>query len=543
MSPLDFLRDYSSLCVRELAVTPDLVLVAADAIESAASCPACGAGSGRVHSRYTRTVADLPWQGRRVVLRLTVRRFRCRTPGCRRAIFGERFPQVIAPYAHTTARLAGTHRAIGLALGGEAGSRLADRLAVPTSPDTILRRATAAASAAPHPTPRVLGVDDFAFRKGRTYGTILVDLERRRVVDLLPDRTADTLAEWLRSHPGVEVVSRDRASAYADAATGAVPHAAQVADRFHLLVNVREAVDQVLARHMTAVRDALADPAAEGSPDPPPSVAPAPMPDPPHVERRRQATAGRRDRRRERYDEVLRLRAGGATVRDIAAALRMSGRTVVRFLKVGPTPDRPSGQLRPSGLDPFRAYLDERLTAGCRNARTLHRELRGRGYTGGYDPVRRAVRQRTGADGRRRRCGPIRPRAELPSSRRLSFAVARRPDRRSDDERRSIECLRAASGAVSTAVDLGERFSAVVRDRSVSGRTDGLGSAAASGVPEFAGLARSMTRDLAAVRAGVAGAWSNGQVEGQVHRLKLVKRSGYGRAGFALLKARVLNTG
>jgi transposase len=538
MSPLDLFREFPALCVRELAVTPDAIHIAADATARTAACPGCGCPTERVHGRYSRTLADLPWQGRRVVLRVAARRFRCPAPGCRRAVFCESLA-VAARHARTTDRLAGAHRAIGFAVGGEAGSRLAQHLAMPTSPDTLLRRVKPAPASA-RPTPRVLGVDDFAFRKGASYGTILVDLERRCVVDLLPDRTAETLAAWLRRHPGVEVVSRDRASAYAQAATDAAPHATQVADRFHLLANVRQAVEQVLARHPGAARDALADPPPAAPPAPLP---PIPEPDPPHVQRKRAAAEGRRQRRHERYEEVRRLREAGASIRAIAAALRMGRANVVRFLKVGHTPDGRASRTAPSRLDRFRGYLDERVWAGCRNARVLHRELRERGYEGGYDQVRRAIRKRTGADGRLRLRGPVRPRADVPTPRRLSFAVASRPDRRPDGERARVERLRGAGGAVSAAVDLGERFAAVVRDRSADGLAEWVVAADASGVPEFRGLARSMRQDIAAVGAGVTGAWSNGQVEGQVNRLKLVKRAMFGRAGFALLRARALNTG
>lgn len=250
-------------------------------------------------------------------------------------------------------------RAIGFALGGEAGSRLSERLALPTSPDTILRRVKAAPAPA-HPTPRVLGVDDFAFRRGQTYGTILVDLERRCVVDLLPDRTAVAVADWLRTHPGVEVVSRDRASAYAQAAAAAAPQAAQVADRFHLLTNVREAGERVLARHATAVRDALADPPAAGPRTPPPVE----DPEPPHRRREREEVAGRRAARRARYERARELRDQGYSVRRIARALRMSPGTILRYLRAGHVADWRPGRPSLGRLDPYRGYLDEQLAAG-----------------------------------------------------------------------------------------------------------------------------------------------------------------------------------
>jgi transposase len=259
-------------------VTPDLIGIAAAAARPAAPSSCCGTPSDGIHGRHVRTVANLPWHGRWVILHIKARRFRCRTAGCDRPIFCERPPTVLARHARGTGRLAEALRAIGFSLGGEAGSRLRGRLAVPASPDTLLRQ-VAAVAAVRHPTPRVLRADDPAFRKGRTHGTILVDLERRRPVDLLPDRTADTLADWLWQRPGLEMIRRDRASAYAQAAADASPKADRVADPLHLLANVRGAVERVLARHPAEVRDALADPTAES----PPLPAPAPEPDPPHV--------------------------------------------------------------------------------------------------------------------------------------------------------------------------------------------------------------------------------------------------------------------
>lgn len=540
MSPLDLLTPEAGLAVTAVTVTPDLIAIAAATHAPTANCPRCDRPSDRVHSRYTRTAADLPWQGRRVILRVTVRRFRCRTAGCDRALFCERLPAILMPHARTTDRLTDAHRSIGFALGGEAGSRLAAHLALPTSPDTLLRRVKAAPRPE-YPTPRVLGVDDFAFRKGTTYGTILIDLERGCVVDLLPDRTADTLAAWLRRHPGVQVVSRDRASAYAQAATAAAPEAIQVADRFHLLVNVRDATERVLARHATVIRDTLrvadeaaATPAASAPPTPEPDRLPSP---------RRQAIAGRRDRRRERYEQARQLHGEGHSLRAIARALRMSPGTILSYLRTGHVADWRPGRTGPSQLDPFREHIDRRVGEGCSNARELHRELRGLGYTGGYDQVRRAIRRRTDRDGRSRASGPIRVRVEIPSARRLSFEVIRRPTERDAGASQRVDRLRGVGGVVRTAIDLAEQFAAMVRGRSTDALGGWLEQVATSGVPEFRGLGRSIRQDEAAVRAGLSEPWSNGPVEGRIGRLKLIKRSMYGRAGFALLKARVLNSG
>ena len=193
-----------------------------------ASCPLCGVETWRVHSRYTRKLAEEPVLGHSVHLQMTVRRFLCSTSSCPRRIFAEPLDDFAAKHARTTAGLAQTHRAIGAALGGEAGARLAAKTAMPTSPDTLLRRVKQANISSPKPL-RFVGIDDWAWCKGQRYGTIVVDLETSAVVDLLPDRDAATVSAWLRAHPGVELVSRDRSSAYSQAASEAAPKAQQVA--------------------------------------------------------------------------------------------------------------------------------------------------------------------------------------------------------------------------------------------------------------------------------------------------------------------------
>jgi transposase len=221
-----------------------------------APCPLCGTDAHRVHSRYTRRLADLPCFGRTVRLQVAVRRFSCPEPSCPRRIFAERLAGFAAPLARTTARLRQTHAAIGCALGGEAGARLTRSLALPTSPDTLLRRVKEFGDG-PLPPPRFVGIDDWAWRKGQRYGTIVVDLERSRVIDLLPDRDAETVKKWLKKHPDVELISRDRWSDYAQAAAEAAPDAQQVADRWHLLKNLREAIERLFERESGTIAQAL----------------------------------------------------------------------------------------------------------------------------------------------------------------------------------------------------------------------------------------------------------------------------------------------
>jgi transposase len=530
----------SGLAVTSVSITPEVIAIAAASIAISAACPSCGAPSDRLHSRYIRTVADLPWQGRRVILRLAVRKFRCRTGGCARAVFCERLPAVLPPHARATERLSDVHRALGFALGGEAGARLAERLAVPTSPDTLLRRvrATGLPEAA---AARVLGIDDFAFRKGQRYGTILVDLERRRVIDLLPDRESATLADWLRRHAGAEVVSRDRASAYAQAARDAAPGAAQVADRWHLLGNLRDAVEGVFQQRASAIRALLTDESATDAP------APATTALPPQARRGRRAEArhaGHR-RRQELFECVRQMCRDGTSLRQIARTLRLHFNTVARYVSSDECPDWNPGRRGPRGLDAHADFIRQRLGDGCRAAAAIHRELQARGYRGASSVVRAYVRELRAEMGlpaaRPSRPTSPRPAAPIPSPRRLAGMVIRRPADRPGDEKRVLDRLRTGDAATGEGIELAEAFAAALRERRGDAWDDWLSRAERSSVPGMRTFARGLRLDEAAVRAAFSSPWSNGQVEGQINRLKLTKRAMFGRASFDLLKARALH--
>jgi transposase len=235
----------AGLKLEQIKVEHHYISMTMNMVSPTARCPLCARSANRVHSHYTRTVADLPWGSFIVRLRLHIRKFFCLFSGCPRRIFAERLPELVVPYARRTIRQGEIVRVVGLAVGARAGSRLAKRLQLLVSPSTLLRllRQT------PQPTyatPRVLGVDDFARRKGTTYGTILVDLEKHCPIEMLPTRSAEALAVWLRKHPGIEIITRDRSTEYTRGITEGAPNAVQVADKFHILCNLRDALERVL---------------------------------------------------------------------------------------------------------------------------------------------------------------------------------------------------------------------------------------------------------------------------------------------------------
>ncbi len=304
-------------------------------------CPDCHQPSNRIHSRYTRRLADLPCQGRAVRLLIQVRRFFCDAPACSRKTFAEAFPGVAPKHARRTSRQAESLCAIAYALGGRAGARLVTRLSMPTSRYTLLRLIRQA-SAPPFPTPRVLGVDDFAWKKGDRYGTILVDLEAHHVVDVLPDREAETFVIWLKTHPGVQVISRDRAGTYADGARRGAPQAIQVADRFHLLLNLTTALQKFFERKQDSLQRLAAEDKAVPKAAPPDKIAARPasstseVPPLTATEAQRQ---GRRARRQSRYEEVIKLHQQGMSQVAIAALVGLDRDTVRRYIHAPSLPE------------------------------------------------------------------------------------------------------------------------------------------------------------------------------------------------------------
>lgn len=509
-----------------------------------APCPLCGRRARRTHSWYGRALADLPWGEHAVAVQLRVRKLFCDNTRCKRRIFTERLPGVAAPWARKTARLSERLTAMGLALGGAAGARLGHGTGLATSRNTLLRLVRRA-PLPPNATPKALGVDDWALRKRHTYGTVLVDLDRHRPVALLPDREADTLAAWLRKHPGVEVISRDRASAYAAGGRSGAPDAVQVADRFHLLQNLAEALELAFTGHARELRDAeqarRQDRVAEGGP-----VRPDPPPPP---KRPLVMAAARREQRMATHQQVWDLYRQGWPGEEIARHLGIGRTTTYRHLKSEAFPERKGrSDAGRSSMDPWRDWIIERWNRGQRNGRQTLRDLRAKDFTGNYATVLRYLNRlrdaQQGAAPHRLRISPGLPLVATPKQvltpRTAAWTVLRPPDRRGSEAEALLARLREAAPILATAVTLAEEFAALVRGRKPERLDPWLQRAQDSAVPPLQRFARRMSSDYDAVRAAVTLAWSNGQVEGQINRLKTIKRQMYGRASLDLLERRFL---
>ncbi|MDQ5827778.1 MAG: ISL3 family transposase [Chloroflexota bacterium] len=485
--------------------------------------------SGHVHSRYMRTLADLPVGKQRVMLHLHVRRFFCRNAACARHIFCERLPSVAPAYRRQTNGLYHALQQIGLALGGKPGARLATTLQMPTSWMTVLRRVRMLASPT-SVTPRVLGVDDWSWCKGRRYGTILVDLEQHRPVDVLPDRTAASLAAWLTAHPGVEIISRDRGGAYADGARQGAPQALQVADRFHLVKNIGDCLEHLLHRKHADLRraaQAAATPGASSTPDV------TTLPAPTGGRGQRQAQPVVPTRRQQRYADIQQLHAQGMSIHGIARTLHLARNTVRSSLRADECPPAVP-PVRASLLTPYEPYLWQRWQAGCHNAIQLWHEIKPQGFRGGISIVKdRVAPWRTQSALRR---------MQRWSPRHTMWLLRQPATALQPQETAYIAALVTRCPDIAQAQRLTREFIAMVHARDSAALVEWLHRADASAIREFQGFAGGIRRDYTAVEAALTLEWNNGVVEGHVNRLKLLKRQGYGRASLDLLRQRVLHT-
>ncbi|MFJ7911378.1 ISL3 family transposase [Kitasatospora sp. NPDC096204] len=499
-------------------------------------CPGCGIPSGRVHSRYGRRLADAPCGGQSVVIELSVRRLFCDKRECRRVTFAEQIEGLTCRYGRRTPVLQRMLAALGVVLAARAVVRLALLFGIVISRMTVLRMVMAL----PDPdwaTPRVLGIDEFATRKGRRYGTLLVDCETHQPLDLLPDRDADSVATWLRERPGVEIVCRDRASVFADGARAGAPKAQHCADKWHVWHNLAEAVERLVSRHRTLLRDLVeCAPAPEPpTPEPTPAEAVEDAGDP--LEPYPQGKF--LDRLRDTHAAVRAQVEQGLSLREIARRLGLGRNTVRKYARAASPEAMLHGQWqnRTSKLDAFKPYLDQRIAEGCTNMSRLHRELQERGARCSYSTLRDYVRPLH--PGRRTASGTP-PIARPPSPRQAAGWIMRHPDHLREDDQRQLKTLLAHSPELAAAAGHVRAFAAIMTNREGDQLGHWIAAVCADEHCGLAGFAAGLLPDLDAVVYGMSTDWSSGPVEGRVNDLKALKRSMFGRAKPLLLRKRLL---
>jgi transposase len=500
-----------------------------------AACTRCGQLSGRRHGGYPRRLRDAPAGGRDVVIRLAARRFYCLNPACPQVTFTEQVQGLATRFARRTPLLTAALTAVAAALCGRAGVRLAGALGTAApGRQTMIRLVMAVAEEEAAAAPQVLGVDDFALRKGHVYGTVLIDMETGDVVDLLPDREAATLRQWLQDHPGAQVICRDRGGAYADGARQGAPGAVQVADRWHLWHNLGEKAREAAAAHIAScLAPRPGSLPARGQPEPPqPAPVPAaPDPDPAAPEGGKLTRAART---RRRHAEIAQLTAAGHTLTAAAHILGLTRPTVARYAAAGLAGDLDPAAAEPA-LDPFKPHLIRAWNQGTRDPAALHAGAAAQGYAGPASLIAVFI------SGFRDLLVVPAAAPAAPSARTIARWLMTRPGTLSPDDTAAFAGLTAACPHLAQLRGHIGAFADIMTSRTGTRHLDNwLAAAENSGLDQLASFAAGIRKDHAAVTSGLSLPWSSGKVEGTVNKIKMLKRQTYGRAGFPLLRKRVL---
>jgi transposase len=538
--PMIIFPDLPDVEVERVEVAEEIILTLRTTSPTA-SCPSCGAASSRIQSRYTRMLRDLPSVGRPIRLIMHVRRFFCKKRICPQKIFTERLPDLCHPHAQRTKRLQKALCELGLIIGGQAGADSGSDLGISGSRDTILRLVRQS-----HPPaqskPRVIGLDDWARKRRLRYGTLICDLELGLPIDLLPDRSVETVSAWLKKHPSLTVVSRDGSSEYASAITKGAPQARQVSDRWHLVKNLAACVSVQLTQSLTQLRraeQAEANTIQERQ-------SPPQHHSHPRTRAEKRTQQARQAERTARYEQIMALQQQGMKSIEIAAFTGMAPRTVREWLERGDIPYSGSRKPRARLIDPYQIYLRERWQQGCHQGAQLERELRAKGYKGSPRAIYRYLETLEALSFSARKSGspsatkPLNPLVTL-SAQQATWLFFRRPEDLKQEERETLRQLREASPYFEAAYRLVETFLQMVRERTGEQLDAWRASVQASHLEAFESFVTGVQQDKDAVLAGLTLEWSNGPLEGHVNRLKLIKRSMYGRAEIDLLKLRVLH--
>jgi transposase len=534
----------AGLRVHRVEDTGDAVMIVASCRAEAACCPRCGRESARVHGGYARVVADGAAGGRPVLIVLQVRRFRCRNPGCPAVTFAEQARGLSERYRRRSVPLLAMLAGFGLELAGRAAARLAGTLGIAVHPSTVLRLVAAAPEPEVTAAPQVLGIDDFALAKGQVYGTVLVDMRTGDVIDLLPDREAATVEAWLTAHPGAGIICRDRAGNYAEGARDGAPDAIQVADRWHLWHNLAEYAEKTVAAHRGCLKD---QPGGDAHGNDAPGAAGTPGQEPPgqaggaQVPPDGSLDACGRERRlvrrtRDRYAEIRGRLNAGESLSAISRATGLDRQTVQRFARAGSAEELlGKATSRESKLDHFKPYLHQRWNDGVTDAAALHAELRDRGWAGSEQTVRRYVRPFRQAHAAP---GPAPP---VPKTRQITRWLLTRPDHLHADEQAQLQAIRARCPHIDALARHVTAFAEMMTARTGSrGLESWLAAVEADDQAGLRSLAAGIRTDQQAVTNGLTLHWNSGRVEGTVNKIKMIKRQMYGRAGFDLLRKRVI---
>jgi transposase len=512
-----------------IEVSDQIVLVHLHAISPTAPCPQCGTPGSRIHSRYQRTIADVAFGRRHLLLKLLVRKWICREAACTQRIFAERFPGLVRRYARMTDRLVEALQSVGVTTNGADAARILSSLGMPTTAKTVIRHVLHL------PLPdegsvHEVGLDEWAWKKGHHYGTILVNLAERRIVQVLADRSVETSKAWLRTHPEIRIVSRDRGKLFREAATDGAPQAQQVVDRFHLQKNFAEALEKFL-RHKTRVLKAGARSVA-GKAHPAPRIA-APQ----------KGEQERRARHRQRvavHKRAWKLYREGYHKEQIAQLIGISSRSVYRILEQEAAPPPRRRSRSHSVVDPYLSYLSERWNQGCHKARQLYAEIVAQGYTSSLRTLQmrlRAFRPHGAHPVSKQTITLEKP----PSARSTALMIVRPVQNRTPEQTVFLEQLIQSDATVAKAFTLAQDFGRLLRKREGLLRLEQWKTAVrTSGIAELIAFVDGLADDAEAVANGCGMMWSNGMVEGFVNKVKAIKRSSYGQAGFPLLQRRVL---
>jgi len=495
---LDELYPLTGFTLTQIVKTPSgKVLLKAVRVSRSAVCPYCQTLSEKRHSTYIRKPQALPCSDTAVQLILEVPRYFCGNPTCHHTTFAERIPETALFYSRRTIQLEALLKILAFEISAETAARVCDKLNVSVSPDGLLRliRKTDPLSA---PRVRVLGLDDWAMRRGQNYGTLLVDLEKHQAIDLLPDRTQTTLSTWLQKHPEIEILSRDRSFEYKAGIETGAPQAIQVVDRWHLLHNLQENLQEIIPNQLKTQKS--------------------------DTEKKETSSS---QNRKKHFELVKYLHARGYSQRLIGRLLGISRGTVRRYLEEVELPNWQPRKASPSKLDSYRTYLQTRWREGCQDVTLLWKELQQKGYQGQRKSVAEYLQR-------------FRTQSLFRSPRQRAWLFMKDPDRLQEEESNHLQALFVENPKLQEIYGLVQSFRRLLSRKSPEKLDDWLIQMEHCEVKKLQNFAAGLRQDYEAVKAALSYEWSNGQVEGQVNRLKAIKHQMYGRANFDLLRHKIL---